>query len=388
VFPPVESGFGTFWERLFSSHPSPYAREQNAKRFYIRSEPDDRPSWLLFRNPEAVRESGAVLMYASRLGLPDGSVLSPPEKVHAAISGGQVESSFDPRYHGLYDGRLIQPGDVAALAQTARRDPWPPQRLAQVYERLYGGKLKEKVEERLRRGEEIAFLADLDSGRTRLKAKEFEFRGVKRRPAEVRMLLRTLEAERDEERRTFADFDRDVFLAHYQMAGAVAGGAAEELLARYQAHVRLQEILEKTAAQQAQVFALIQSLSSTRRPTPQDQQRAVAALRQARGTLEWAAAASRSIQMPPLPDLSPGLPLSHYVAPAGVVPDIPTNAWPTGEWVQSLVRQLGELRERVEPVHVKSLGAVLALQERIAAAWRASLASASAARPRRDGVTA
>src|SRR3954465_300725 len=53
VFRSARDGPASIW----SSHPSNYERERIAKRVYIRSAPDSRPSWQLFRNPEELRLS-------------------------------------------------------------------------------------------------------------------------------------------------------------------------------------------------------------------------------------------------------------------------------------------------------------------------------------------
>ncbi|MFN3650973.1 MAG: M48 family metallopeptidase [Armatimonadota bacterium] len=82
LFQPGDGELPSHW----ASHPPPYDREQHAKRKFVPSVADDRPAWLLFRNPQEVRELLTVRLYADYLHLPMQAQLSDPQRVQEAIA--------------------------------------------------------------------------------------------------------------------------------------------------------------------------------------------------------------------------------------------------------------------------------------------------------------
>src|SRR5439155_14866773 len=64
VFQPVEDGV----PERYRSHPTDYMREQNAKRFYIRSPQDDRSPWLLFGSLAGLKTEVTGRFYRHALG--------------------------------------------------------------------------------------------------------------------------------------------------------------------------------------------------------------------------------------------------------------------------------------------------------------------------------
>jgi hypothetical protein len=86
---------------IWSSHPSNCERERNAKRLYLRSAPDSRPSWQLFRNPEEARLSVTALLYQAYLRKGQQFTLSEPAKVQAFIDRMHAEPSHAAAVHGI-----------------------------------------------------------------------------------------------------------------------------------------------------------------------------------------------------------------------------------------------------------------------------------------------
>ncbi len=239
VFPVTEGNAG-----IWDSHPTHWEREQNAKEVYIRSAPDDRPAWLLFRDAERLREEMTTRIYADLVSVQGELSLSSPEKVQEVIRTEAEAETYDARYQGLFDHRPVEPGDVAALAGEAVAQPWPEPRLLVVFDRVYGGKMAEFIKDYNRRREEYAFLDALKDGRIRLRRKEFEFRGQTRRVKEVETLFHLVDTQLDQDIAALKELDRDIFRAHYQMAAALPGGVAAELLARYQFQALAQSIFQ------------------------------------------------------------------------------------------------------------------------------------------------
>src|SRR5262249_38487424 len=107
VFPPNETVLPPMW----ASHPPHYEREKNCKRVYIRSPQDERSAWVLFDNPEALRERLTQRYYE----LVRPKQLSEPrstEAVQRFIDEERAETIYAARYHGMYEEGLISPGPL------------------------------------------------------------------------------------------------------------------------------------------------------------------------------------------------------------------------------------------------------------------------------------
>jgi Zn-dependent protease with chaperone function len=104
--------------RMWATHPPSELREANAKRVYVSAPLDDRSSWLLFSEPEALRaEVSASLLAGS------GKELTkvPIAESLAAIDKAFERRYFDPSYRGVYLGRspMSAAENVAALYGSA-----------------------------------------------------------------------------------------------------------------------------------------------------------------------------------------------------------------------------------------------------------------------------
>jgi Zn-dependent protease with chaperone function len=374
VFPPAETS------SIWATHPSLHEREQNAKRHYLRSEDNGISPWTLLKEPELARAEVTAQVYRIQAGVTGPIDFVEPESVEKQFPGLQ-EQRFDERYHGLYDARFVEPGDLAALVTQARTRPWPGARLAQVFDRVYGGGMTEWLQAHAKRQEEASFLAAVEAGFVRVPRKGFEFRGSRRRPQDVGSLLRMVQSELESDRETLSALDRDVFLAHVQMALAVAPAAAQELYMRYEFHRQMQAVLRQVQKAQARVRSVVRAASAAGKLSEADVRAVNGELRQARTVLVSAPASLAGLALPPGVQATGGIPLDRYLRPGNPVSDLYSETvLAGGEWVQSLVGQLEGVQERSRGVHYESLGAILSLQERIAAAWRTAGAVSGAAR--------
>src|SRR4029077_19089412 len=112
---------------LWASHPPSYDREQNAKRRYFPSPQDDRPAWLLFRDPPALCEEATRWFYEVGLHLEPPAALQTPDHVQAFIDEEHGAVTFDARYHGIYDNRPLLLDNLEELVRDAPREPaWGP----------------------------------------------------------------------------------------------------------------------------------------------------------------------------------------------------------------------------------------------------------------------
>ena len=181
---------------MWATHPSNYDREINLKRRYFRGPVDDRPAWELFTTPATVREAVTLQVYARGRQTPAGE-LEDPAEVQAFIDAEHAETTYDPRYQGLYDDRYIKPGDLDELCG---REVWAefddPARLAAAHARLYDD-LKERMATHKARHDEAGRLSRLTNGAGELKGRDFEFRGRRYELADAERLLRRVREELD-----------------------------------------------------------------------------------------------------------------------------------------------------------------------------------------------
>ena len=137
---------------MYATHPKNFAREESAKEVFVPAEIDERSPWILFEDPAYL----ANALPTSFTGITDESTvpkesreLSPAEKVQEFIDEEFKEITYDPKYHGAYDERVIQPGDILELNRQFENEPWPPGRIERVHPRLYlelGNKVDELAE--------------------------------------------------------------------------------------------------------------------------------------------------------------------------------------------------------------------------------------------------
>src|SRR5207245_944168 len=129
---------------MWATHPSNYLREQNAKEDYIRCDLDGRSPWLLFDDPQALRERVTRRVYRLVFGLSKEVELDEAARVQRFIDDERAETTYDPRFHGMYDCRPINPGEIDDLIGTVKRQPWKGPVLANIQTRLYNDELKER----------------------------------------------------------------------------------------------------------------------------------------------------------------------------------------------------------------------------------------------------
>jgi Zn-dependent protease with chaperone function len=365
VFTKEEEGISSMW----ASHPSNYDREENAKRRYFRSPLDDRSPWLLFRNTAQVKEQLTRELYKRLDDSLATASLTEPETVQEFIDAERAETTFDPRYFGLYDSRFIQPGELRATVEAVRQSPWSKERLAAFCSSRHNQELEKWAEAHHQRQGEQALLEGLQSGALGIRGKTFDFRGQERRRDEVEDLLKSVEGELESDQKYLAQVDEAVFVAHYQMAGQLGDGSHEELWWRYQFHLEAQEIAKVANAEMARCEYLLNYANSQERLGDEFEE-FVRMFRDSRQTFENALAKAHSLKLPALRNMEAGTPLISYVRPGPPVPPlIADDKGLSGEWLMNYMRQLSEVQERSRRVHFKSLGALLALQERITARW-------------------
>jgi hypothetical protein len=372
VFEPGDLGVPPMW----ASHPSNYDREQNAKDEYIHCPLDDRSPWILFDDPQAVRELVTWRFYRGVLRLRRDVELDDPARVQAFIDDEHAETTFDERYHGLYDARPIEPGDLEELVRTAKESPWQPDTVAGVYRRLYGKALQEHMKEFALLRDEYDLLVRLKRGEDTPQG-TFKFRGRRYDVDEAKRLLKKVERELDEEQEWLAGRDRKVFLAHYHMALELGPKVAQELLSRYEFHLAVQRIDRDLTVQRRPLEAALAFLSGKSQLHYQEFNEIRTIFRQAHEALDRSLQAADRLELPALKNITKGECLGTFLLDRELVKALrPTAQTLTAKWINKFLGQMGEVQDRVRRIHFKSLGGLLALQEKVARKWLSELARA------------
>jgi Zn-dependent protease with chaperone function len=369
VFQPGEEGTPSMW----ATHPSNYDREHNAKRCYIRSEFDVRSPWLLFDNAEQLREQVTWRFYRVVMKAPREVVVADARDVQAFIDEEHAETTYDPRYHGLYDGRWLEPGAVDDLVGSAAAEPWDTARLRRAHALLYSGELEAWMKEHNQRLDEYNLLLGVSRGTLKPQGSELEFRGKFYQPREVERLLKRVDGELEEDQRWLVNLDRKVFLIHYQMAQhAGQQASAQELAERYRFHLSVQQLLRDLIQQENTVGAALQFLSGKRQLQPEHFREALAIFRKARNVLADSLSAARDLPLPALKNMNAGEPLRAFLLEKRLVYELQAGEQRLeGEWINKFLQQQGEVLDKLRRIHFKSLGGILSLQEKITAPFLA-----------------
>lgn len=233
VFHPEDTSLPKMW----ATHPPNYEREVSAKRHYLRSPLDERSPWILFRDAPAVRAEVTRRVYQAARQLEEVKPEA-PEVVQAFIDEEHAETTYHPRYRGLYDHRYLTPGDLDELLRSAPAELAAADRLAEAHARLHGDEFEPRMEAHRIRQEEWRAAAVAQGTRGR-KGPDFEFRGVRYRAAEAGRVLELVRKELEEDFEWMARLDRQALLVHYEMARRLDDSPRAELEERYRFHLGL-----------------------------------------------------------------------------------------------------------------------------------------------------
>jgi Zn-dependent protease with chaperone function len=360
VFTPKDNGVPC----MYATHPGNYDREQNAKRVYLRSPLDARSPWLLFNEPEKLREKVTRRFYRLVHSLDKRTPLHDPREVQKFIDAEHAETMCDPKYQGLYDQRLIDPGDLAEAIREVERQPLPMSDVLLAQELIITPALAQRLKQHFQRREEYGTLAQVHVGAIAPEGGEFEFRKKHYDVEETKKLLKRVDQELKQDQKELAAVDRRVFLLHYRMAQEAGETARSELLTRYRFHIAIQEIAKTLAESRTSIENVVGFLQEREEVSNDDIAECVDELRKARDGLVKSLLDAHKITLPPLSNLAAGAPLSEYLFDGTPVKDIkPTAGTIRGPWVVKLMEQILEVHERVRRIHFKSLGALLRFQE-------------------------
>jgi Zn-dependent protease with chaperone function len=333
-------------------HPSPHDREENVKTRFVPAPIDGRSPWVLFTDAAALRETMTYKFYRRAFKVRRDVELAEPRHVQAFIDEEKQEITHDHRYEGVYDDRLIDPGDLDVLNGQIRDEPWEDDRLAEVHRRLY-----------------LDVAGRVDERRELVNEYEKVRETSKDRPGKkTRKLLRDLQNDLDAADEWFHALDRRAYLVHVQMAYRVQESLYFDLINRYRFHMAVQGIFRSARHHADQAYIHFTVLAGLKEVTSDLFAEVRGVLRDARANLRRVLREAKAINMPAMKHFAEGERLADYLLDQELVRELPESVI-RGRWVGKLMDQLETVKTRAARLHGKSLGGILKLQEQIAEAY-------------------
>jgi Zn-dependent protease with chaperone function len=341
---------------MWRTHPSDADREENAKENFVAAPMDHRSPWILFSDVAELKERMSYKFYRMYFRIPKNADLTEAKKVQEYIDNEHAETTYDPKYHGAYDDRPLEPGDLAELNALIADSPWSEERIEKVYDKLFDG-CKEHAEAHADLHKELHSLRGNVIGEPKGKMKR---------------MIEDVEKKLDENWEWFKSFDRRVYLLHVQLAALVSPELKQELVERYRFQMEVQRFYQEARHNFNKADAYIAAYGAAMRgeiQVPNDfGGEVISVLRAAWKVLKTIVQDAREINLPAMKNFEEGERLADFILEGKMVPEPPLSEL-KGTWVHKLMTQLQGVKNRCFRLHFKSVGGILAMQEQVVAAW-------------------
>jgi Zn-dependent protease with chaperone function len=355
VFDPDEEEMNEDIPPMWRTHPVNSEREANAKEQFVPAVADHRSPWILFDNPAELRERMSYKFYRMVFRVPKNTDLTEAQKVQEYIDNEHAETTYDPKYQGAYDDRPLEPGDLSELNGIIADSPWTEERMEKVYEKLFDG-CKEHADAHSELHKELYALREQVVGKPTGKMKR---------------MIQDVEGKLDENWEWFKSFDRRVYLLHVQMAMQVDSESRNELVERYRFQLEVQRLYQESRHAFNEAQAYLNAFSHMEQPSNDFISEVLAVLRKSWKSLKNIIKDAREINLPAMKNFEEGERLADFILEGKLVPEPPLSGV-KGVWIDKLMTQLNGVKNKCFRLHFKSVGGILSLQEKIAAAWNAA----------------
>jgi Zn-dependent protease with chaperone function len=334
------------------THPPAHETEENAKETFIPAVVDIRSPWILFKDVDELKERLTYKFYRMVFRVKKTVELAEPEEVQQFIDDEYAETTYHERYQGVYDIRPLEPGDIGELNAIIRDTPWDNDRLLKVHERMYDG-AGDKAEE----------FEELRKERQTLQNK------IEGKPSRrMKKKLKDIEKDMDKLKDWFKSLDRRVYLCYVQMAAKVNKEWRDELVERYRFGLEIQKFYVEADHHFDQAYMFIQILNHLDQPHPEFIGEFLSVMRKAWRALKNIVKDARDINMPAMKNFEEGERLADFILDGKLVSEPPLE-YVKSNWINKMMSQLRGVRRRCLRLHWKSVGGILAMQEKIAEAF-------------------
>lgn len=212
--------------RMWMTHPLNREREDNAKAVYLPSALDAREAWLLFRDPAALRrtvtEQTFEIVKQGEVKPAEGTQIERFAKRFSRLS-------LDPKYRGVYLGRLIAAHDGAAAAMHGAKCTLDRDGVLAAIDALYPPSLRAELTSYRERREEEKMLQGLADGVLAAPGGIIRYGGKEIRKNQLRGVIELARDERLGVERRLLEHDRACRSAHARAAELTGNGWPEYL---------------------------------------------------------------------------------------------------------------------------------------------------------------
>jgi len=288
--------------------------------------------------------------------------------VQKFIDDEHAEVTYHPRYHGAYDGRPVEPGDIGELLSNVTSEPWEEDRLLRVHSKLYN-ELDDRMQDRNARVRDFDWLLGYVNDQNAPREVRFKNEDITKK--EAKRKLDKLDELLTKDTEWFQSFDRRVFLVHSHMANKVDPEAIKELARRYRFQLSIQSMYKEMTGAQREVNAATDALveESTEEGLRKDFFDEVrSTFLKARQSLKKVLKNCSELTVPTMNNFDQKTDLREFLLRKQLLRE-PKEHSISADWIRKLMQQLEEVRDRLARLHFKSMGTILGLQERIAAAF-------------------
>jgi Zn-dependent protease with chaperone function len=357
--PEDEKDHPTMW----LDHPPNWQREDNAKEIYLRTDFDERSAWLLFDRIEELCQRVTFKMYRALFRMRRDQRLMNADAVQALIDEEYAETTYDERYHGMYDNRPLRLSNLHDMVHAVRQKPWPDPELLDAHANLYDPTVRGVTDRFYKACDDCSFLEGIlyeQAG-----GDEFQFRGRIYETRDAKRLLRAMNNEMDDCFDWLADRDRRVFLVYQQMADRLGQRFERELMERYRFHLQVQDLFFGLAQHAVPLRCVADFAANCPAEVPEDHYYAI------QGILAdaWVTLCERlndadHVVMPRLANLGLGQSLSDFLF-GGKLKHFSARSGISVKRTLKFIGHYDGVLRRSKRMVAKSMGGLLRLQESI-----------------------
>jgi Zn-dependent protease with chaperone function len=350
-----------FWE----SHPPNHEREANAKRTYVAAVSDERPAWSLFVKRKGLRKRLSRMAYEA-VGLKSKTTL-PAAKIAELIEEESGEMHQPDHYHGLYENRIVDPGDIDKVSvefdEQIARGTLDRAALREAAAAFTGDALKTRMAQFEELQGQMSVIEALRDSRAKLKSKTVPFRGADRTRDQILATAPEVEPALAAAREDVKKADPAFFRYYYALSADVPA-AREELWQRYQFLREIQGLIKLMMRFEGPLEWVLDKLRSGAELSAEDVAQMRGLFSAGRDALVEVVRKSTEITPPKLALLDSEKRLDKFILPETVVDPFDAESI-TGQWIGTFMTQFDGALRRLRKLHFKNLGALLALGERL-----------------------
>lgn len=365
---------------MWSTHPSNYDRELNAKACYIRTDFDNSSPWILFGDRASLCRDVSAQLYREVFGVrPKNITWSAPSRVQNFLNEERDETNFDTEKYGLlYHTRGLQSLDLRQLRTISEENLNSPQDLLASHRAMYSPAVKKFGEIYARHQEECDMLQAITERWYRPKRNRFEMRGQSFRSREAGDLLKDVEKELEADIAWLRAFDIKVFVTYFELALHLDSGVAEELYERYKFHFIIQGmwlLLQQRRSHMDHAFNILTAVRNVAEENNDGNGMVlddrtfhgiIEIFRKAYEAAKMVLEESEMLNFPNLANMPAGKPVRPFLL-KGHLQNKPSHFDDSIDpmWLFGFYASFNDILKRLYRLHFKGLGNILALQEAI-----------------------